>query len=387
MPHRFGGQGRRWAWLAPSTTRSSARGPPRPAFSGGGEERPDDGEWRLNRLAAIFGCAGKTLAPREQAFFREARPWGFILFARNIDSAAQVRALTLALREAVDDEDALVFVDQEGGRVQRLLPPLARRRRPAEAFGALYDRDPLTAAEAVRLNHQLIAGELRAVGLDADCAPCVDLLLPQTHAVIGDRAFGAEPARVSALGRAAMDGLMAGGVAPVIKHIPGHGRATADSHLDLPVVTTPLPVLEATDFQPFRALNDAPMAMTAHVVFTAVDPHACVTLSHRAIATVIRGHIGFDGLLMSDDLSMKALGGSFHERTAGAIAAGCDVVLHCNGDGAEMAAVAAAAPRLHGRAAERAGLARVAARAEQAFDAEAAEARLEALGLGGRLAA
>jgi beta-N-acetylhexosaminidase len=192
---------------------------------------------------------------------------------------------------------------------------------------------------------------------------------------------------VAALGRAALDGLLAGGVAPVIKHIPGHGRAAVDSHLDLPVVTTPLAVLEATDFQPFRALADAPMAMTAHVVFTDVDPDACVTLSHRAINTVIRGLIGFDGLLMSDDLSMHALGGSFEERTRRSIEAGCDVVLHCNGSAAEMQAVAQAAPQLHGRPAERAALARDVARRVLDFDPEAAEAHLAELGLGGRLAA
>jgi beta-N-acetylhexosaminidase len=280
-----------------------------------------------------------------------------------------------------------VFVDQEGGRVQRLKPPLARLRRPAEAFGALYARDPQAAAEAVRLNHRLIAHELTDLGFDADCAPCLDLRLPVTHAVIGDRAFGHEPSQVAMLGRAALDGLLAGGVAPVIKHIPGHGRAAVDSHLDLPVVTTPLAVLEATDFQPFRSIADAPMAMTAHVVFTDIDPDACVTLSHRAISTVIRGLIGFDGLLMSDDLSMRALGGSFEERTRRSIEAGCDVVLHCNGDAAEMRAVAQAAPALHGRAAERATDARDAARRVQAFDPEAAEAHLAELGLGGRLAA
>ena len=295
-----------------------------------------------------------------------------------------MRALNDELRAAADDPGALVFVDQEGGRVQRLKPPLARLRRPAEAFGALYDRDPMTAREAVTLNHRLLAGELRALGFDADCAPCIDLSLPEGHDVIGDRAFGRDPSRVSDLGRAAIDGRLAGGVAPVIKHIPGHGRATADSHHHLPVVTTPLNMLEATDFQPFRALADAPMAMTAHVVFTAVDPDACVTLSRHAVEQVIRGHIGFDGLLMSDDLSMKALGGAFQDRTRRAIRAGCDVALHCNGDMAEMTAVAEAAGELHGRAAERAHAARAAARREQAFDPEAAEARLAELGLAGR---
>ncbi|MDB5458405.1 MAG: Beta-hexosaminidase [Caulobacteraceae bacterium] len=341
----------------------------------------------MNHLAAIFGCAGPRLSAQEKAFFREVKPWGFILFARNIQTADQTRALIDDLRAAAGDDNALVFVDQEGGRVQRLKPPLARLRRPAQMFGALYARDPQGAVEAVTLNHQLIAHELRALGFDADCAPCVDLRLPETHAVIGDRAFGHDPSEISALGRAAMDGLLAGGVAPVIKHIPGHGRAMADSHMELPVVETPLGVLEATDFQPFKGLADAPMAMTAHVVFTAVDPDACVTLSHRAIETVVRGFIGFDGLLMSDDLSMHALGGSFEERTRLSIGAGCDVVLHCNGEPGEMHAIAKAAPRLHGRAAERAADARAVARREQSFDPQAAEARLAALGLDGREAA
>jgi beta-N-acetylhexosaminidase len=341
----------------------------------------------LSHLAAIFGCAGQQLSAEERAFFHDVKPWGFILFARNIATADQTRALIDDLRRAAGDEQTLVFVDQEGGRVQRLKPPLARLRRPAELFGALYARDPQVAVEAVTLNHQLIAHELRALGFDADCAPCIDLRLPETHDVIGDRAFGRDPSLVAALGRAAMDGLLAGGVAPVIKHIPGHGRAAADSHLELPVVRTSLAMLEATDFQPFRGLADAAMAMTAHVVFTAVDPDACVTLSHRAIETVVRGFIGFDGLLMSDDLSMHALGGAFEERTRRSIAAGCDVVLHCNGNPEEMRAIAGAAPHLIGRPAERAFDARAVARREQAFDPEAAEARLEALGLNGRLAA
>jgi len=337
--------------------------------------------------ACILGCADKALSADERAFFRDVRPWGFILFARNIDDADQTRALIDSLREAADDENALVFVDQEGGRVQRLKPPLARLRRPAELFGALYARDPQAALEAVRLNHRLIAEELRALGFDADCVPCLDIRVPETHQVIGDRSFGEDPNVIAALGRAALDGVLAGGVAPVLKHIPGHGRAMADSHLELPVVQTPLQVLEATDFAPFRALADAPMAMTAHVVFTAVDPDVCVTLSHRAINTVIRGHIGFDGLLMTDDLSMKALGGSFEERTRRSLEAGCDMVLHCNGDMAEMQAIASATPRLSGRPGERAALARSVARRTQPFDAAAAEAHLDSLGLAGRTAA
>ena len=336
--------------------------------------------------ACILGCAGEALTADERALFRDVRPWGFILFARNIVGADQTRALIESLREAADDEAAPVFVDQEGGRVQRLRPPLARRRRPADLFGALHRDRPEAAEEAVRLNHRLIAHELAALGFDADCAPCLDLRVPGAHDIIGDRSFGTDPNVVAALGRAAVDGLLAGGVAPEVKHIPGHGRAGADSHLALPVVDTPLEVLEQTDFAPFRALGDAPMAMTAHVVYSAVDPERCATLSHRVVGTVIRGHIGFDGLLMSDDLSMKALGGAFQDRTRGAIDAGCDVVLHCNGDMDEMRAVVEATPELAGRAAERAAEARAVARRVQPFDPDAAEARLADLGLDGHAA-
>jgi beta-N-acetylhexosaminidase len=346
----------------------------------------------MSPRACILGCEGVALGAEERAFFRDVRPWGFILFARNIGTADEVRALTAALREAVDDEDTAIFIDQEGGRVQRLKPPLARLRRPAALFGQLYARDPQAAVEAVTLNHRLLAHELAAVGVDADCAPCIDLLHPGAHGIIGDRAFGDDPATVSALGRAACDGLLAGGVAPVIKHIPGHGRAGVDSHLALPVVDASVAELEATDFQPFRAVADAPMAMTAHVVYSAVDPE-CVTVSHRAISTVIRGLIGFDGLLMSDDLSMKALGGDLAERARRSIEAGCDVVLHGNGAlvgepvrdlRAELRAVAEASPELAGKALERAEAARAVTRRSQPFDPEAAEARLAALGLDGR---
>lgn len=342
--------------------------------------------------ACILGCAGTRVLPDERAFFRDVRPWGFILFARNVETPDQIRRLVDELRRAADDDGALVFIDQEGGRVQRLKPPLARRRRPAALFGQLYARDPEAALEATYLNHRLLAHELTALGIDADCAPCLDLRCEGAHAVIGDRAFSDAPSAVAALGRAAVDGLLAGGVAPVIKHIPGHGRAAADSHYELPVVSTPEPVLEQTDFQPFRALGDAPMAMTGHVVFSAVDPHACATLSHRLIATVIRGHMAFEGLLMSDDLSMRALGGGLDERAQGAIAAGCDVVLHGNGALvgepvrdllSELKLVADAAPELAGASAERAAAARAAARRVQTFDPEAAEARLAELALDG----
>jgi beta-N-acetylhexosaminidase len=343
--------------------------------------------------ACILGCSGPTLSVDEAAFFRDARPWGFILFARNIESADQTRALIDALREAIDDEGAPVLVDQEGGRVQRLKPPLAKFRPPAARFGELYARDPEAAIEAVFLNHRLLAHELAALGLDADCAPCVDLIHAGAHALISDRAFGADIAQVSHLGRAAMDGLAAGGVAAIVKHIPGHGRATADSHYDLPVVDTAAADLAQTDFAPFRSLADAPMAMTAHVLYSAIDPDACATVSSRVIETAIRGEIGFDGLLMSDDLSMRALGGSLAERTRRSLEAGCDVVLHGNGAlvgepvrdlAAELKAIVDAAPSLSGKAAERARAARAAARRVQPFDPEAAEARLAELGLAGR---
>jgi beta-N-acetylhexosaminidase len=343
--------------------------------------------------ACILGCSGPELTADETAFFRDVRPWGFTLFGRNVVDAEQTRRLVDDLRAAAGDEDALVFIDQEGGRVQRLKPPLARLRRPAALFGQLYARSPERAREAVWLNHRLLAAELSAVGIDADFAPCVDLLHPGAHGVIGDRAFGDGVETVSVLGRAAVDGLLAGGVAPVVKHIPGHGRARVDSHVTLPHVETSLAELEETDFRPFRALADAPMAMTAHVVYAAVDAERCATVSHRLIGTVIRGHIGFDGLLMSDDLSMKALGGDLAERTRSSIAAGCDVVLHGNGAlvgepvrdlMGELRTIADHCGELSGRAAERAEAARAMARRAQAFDTEAAEARLAELGLEGR---
>ncbi len=350
----------------------------------------------MSHRACILGCQGQALTADEQAFFREVRPWGFILFARNIQGADQVRALTDGLRRAVDDADTLVFVDQEGGRVQRLRPPLAVLREPAGRFGELYQHNPESAVEAVFLNHRLMAEELSALGIDADCAPSLDLRHPGASGVIGDRAFADRASAVAALGRAAVDGLMAGGVAPVVKHMPGHGRAMADSHLETPVVDAPLDVLEATDFEPFRTLADTPMGMTAHVTFSEVDADTCVTVSRHAIETLIRGLIGFDGLLMSDDLSMKALGGDLHDRARRAVAAGCDLALHGNGAlvgepvrdlFAELGAVASACPELGGRSAERAEAARQSARRRQPFDRDGAVARLSALGLGGRIAA
>lgn len=304
--------------------------------------------------AAIYGVSGETLTPDEKAFLRDANPWGFILFGRNIDRPKQIIRLVNELRDCVGWE-APVFLDQEGGRVQRLKAPLWRAAPPAARFGELWDREPELALEAVRLNHRLLAQELRDLGMDCDCAPVVDLAIPGADAVIGDRAFHAEPGPIAEMARAAIAGMKDQGVAGVIKHIPGHGRADADSHFALPVVREDHETLHNTDFAAFRGVADAaPMAMTAHVTFTAIDPENCATLSRDVIAQIIRGDIGFDGLLMSDDLSMKALDGTLRQRGTKALSAGCDMLLHCNGDRAEMVEVAHAAITLSGKALERA---------------------------------
>jgi beta-N-acetylhexosaminidase len=305
----------------------------------------------VNTLAAIFGCSGPDLTPQEAAFFRAVRPWGFILFARNVETPAQVRRLTAALRETVGRDDAPILVDQEGGRVQRLKPPHWRAYPPGRLYGTL----PAAAqAATTRLGARLIADELADVGVNVDCLPVLDVADPTGHAVIGERAYGETPEVVATLGRAACEGLLAGGVLPVIKHMPGHGRARADSHVELPRVEASFAELEARDFAPFRALADMPMAMSAHVVYAAVDPDRPATLSKAVFDRVIRGAIGFDGLVMTDDLSMQALSGGFAERAQAAQAAGCDMVLHCNGDLSEMRAVAEGAAPLSGRAADRA---------------------------------
>lgn len=330
-------------------------------------------------LAAIFGCSGPKLTEAEAAFFRRVQPWGFILFGRNIVSPDQARSLTLDLRRCVGHQDVPILIDQEGGRVARLGPPHWRRYPPAHAFADLAQEDMRSACEMAWLGARLIAHDLRDLGVTVDCAPVLDTPAPGAHQIIGDRAYGDTPDLVALLGRAAADGLLAGGVAPVIKHIPGHGRAPADSHLDLPVVQASLAELEATDFVPFRALIDAPMAMTAHVIYAAVDSARPATVSPAMIEQVIRGHIGFGGLLMTDDLSMRALSGGFGERTRAALEAGCDLVLHCNGDPAEMEEVAAAARPLVGKAAARAksALDRVAEPSES-FDQEAERRRFDA---------
>jgi beta-N-acetylhexosaminidase len=326
-------------------------------------------------LALVSGCAGPSLGAEERAFLTDARPWGLILFKRNVVDRAQLRALADDFRAIVGRADAPVFIDQEGGRVQRMGPPHWSAYPAAARFAAT------TAPQrAAWLSARLIAADLLEVGISVDCAPVLDVADPQMHAVIGARAFSASPDQVVALGRAYCDGLLAGGVVPVIKHMPGHGRAKADSHLELPVVTASRQALASRDFVPFAALADAPIAMTAHVVFTAIDAGAPATTSRRVVSEIMRGALGFDGLILSDDLSMKALGGSFGERTRAVFAAGLDVALHCNGDLTEARAVVAQTPELTGEALRRAdaALARVAG-GPQTFDAAAGRAELEAL--------
>lgn len=287
----------------------------------------------------IYGLSGLSLAPDERAFFRDADPLGYILFGRNIGDRTQLRALTDSLRDMSGRADLPILIDQEGGRVARLKPPVWPQYPPAVAFDRLYDVAPISAIEAVRANAQAIGLMLAELGINVDCAPLLDVLQGDTSAVIGDRAFGREPMRVAALGRAMLDGLRRSGVVGVIKHMPGHGRARADSHLELPRVSVGDSALEI-DLAPFVQLRTAPIGMTCHVVFEAWDAAHPATLSPTVIADVIRGRIGFDGLLLTDDIDMKALSGSAGEKAAAALAAGCDVVLDCWGRMDEMVDIA-----------------------------------------------
>ena len=334
--------------------------------------------------AFIAGCAGPELGAEERAFFREAKPWGLIVFRRNCVAPEQLKSLTAEFRAAVGRKNAPVFVDQEGGRVQRLGPPSNAWRKypPPRAFGDLYETDPVTALRTARHAGRLMGEDLIAAGITADCVPVLDVPQPGAHDVIGDRAYSLRAEAVIALARAHMAGLAAAGVLPVIKHIPGHGRAQADSHLALPVVEAKLAELRACDFIPFSAFADVPMAMTAHLVYTVIDKTAPATQSRKVVQRIIRKELAFDGLLMTDDLSMKALSGSFTEKTRAALAAGCDIVLHCNGQISEMAEVAAAAGHLKGRALRRARAALKWVRKPQPFDRKAALADLEALATG-----
>jgi len=306
--------------------------------------------------AFITGISGPALTGEERAFLRDAEPWGFILFRRNVESPEALRHLIDDVRTTLG-RAAPALIDQEGGRVQRLGPPHWPAYPPGAAYGAIYDRDQEAGLAAARLGARLIAADLAALGIDVDCLPIADVPVAGADRVVGDRAYGNEPAKVAAIAGAIAAGLADGGVLPVLKHIPGHGRATADSHQKLPVVTASRADLEATDFAAFRPLVALPMAMTAHVVFTAIDPVAPATISATIVRDVIRDSIGFQGLLMTDDISMGALSGTVGKRTGAAIAAGCDVVLHCNGEMPEMLAVAAEAPALAGEALRRAAAA------------------------------
>jgi len=330
-------------------------------------------------LAAIFGCAGRRPTAAERALFQATRPLGFILFRRNIETPEQVADLVADLRTLADHPDVLVLIDQEGGRVRRMGPPHWRAAPPQGTFVPVYRRDPPAGREAVRLNARLIAHDLHAMGIDVDCLPLLDVPDPDGHDIIGDRAFGDDPEGVADLGRACIDGLLAGGVLPVIKHLPGHGRARADSHESLPVVEACRADLERVDFAPFRAHADAVLGMTAHVVYDALDPGVPATLSGPTINDVIRGHIGFDGLLMTDDVSMKALDGDYAMRARRSLEAGCDVVLHCNGDMAEMRAVAEGCRPLDAQGLRRLSRARAALRPPEPLDPAAAMARLAEL--------
>ncbi len=333
--------------------------------------------------AFIIGLAGLTISASERAFLRQTSPWGLIIFRRNVSTPQQVAELTRSFRDILGWE-APVLVDQEGGRVQRLGPPHWLAYPAGARYGELYDREPEMGLAAARLAGHLLAADLRPLGIDVDCLPLADMPVAGGDPVIGDRAYGERPDKVASLAGAVARGLQNGGVLPVLKHLPGHGRATADSHAQLPVVNTDRATLEATDFAAFRPLAGLPLGMTAHVVFSAIDPVAPATTSATIVAEVIRGFIGFKGLLMSDDLSMGALSGSLSERTRAALAAGCDLALHCNGRIGEMHAVADAAPVLSGTAAERARAALASRSAPSEFDIEAARAVFLAMVAGER---
>ncbi len=325
----------------------------------------------------IFGCAGLTLSRAETDFFAAENPYGFILFRRNIDNPGQVRQLVAALRSAVGRADASVLIDQEGGRVARLGPPYWPKLPPARAIGILSETSPAMGLAAARASGRVIGAMLKDLNIDVVCAPVADLLLPETHAVIGDRAYASGPIRVAQLARAMCEGLNDAGVTPIVKHSPGHGRAEADSHLSLPRIATSEALLSQTDFAAFRALADTPWAMVAHCVYSAIDPDRPASTSPHVIARTIRGSIGFDGVLIADDIGMKALRGSLAANAAATLEAGCDLTLHCSGDLAEMIEIAPAVALLTGDALRR--LAVIYPKAKIAFDIRAEQAILDDL--------
>ncbi|MFK4823861.1 beta-N-acetylhexosaminidase [Paenochrobactrum sp. BZR 588] len=307
--------------------------------------------------AMIAGVAGTELSAEEFSFFREVNPWGAILFTRNVESIEQLNELTTSLCDATGRSDLPIFVDQEGGRVQRLRPPLASNYPSARMIGDVYKRNAEQGLRAAWLLGRLHAFDLLSVGINVNCMPVLDVPVEGAHEVIGDRAYAYDPEIVTLLGRQTAEGLLAGGVLPVVKHMPGHGRAFCDTHKELARVNVPLADLVAHDFVPFKALNDLPMAMTAHVVFETIDPELPATLSDTVIRTIIRDVLEFDGLVMSDDISMKALSGDLGDLAEAIITAGCDIVLHCSGDIEEMQKVAARTIALEGKAKRRADLA------------------------------
>lgn len=331
------------------------------------------------RSALITGLFGKLLTDDEAAFLKSSRPCGIILFSRNCESHQQIRTLISAAKEAVGAADLLVLIDQEGGRVQRLRPPLGRALPAASAYAAIFAQDERAACRAAKSAARLVAEDLASLGINTDCAPVLDVPVAGSHAIIGDRAYGATPEQVAKIGRAVAEGFIGQGMLPVIKHIPGHGRAMEDSHYDLPVVTASREELSRTDFEAFRLMADMPVAMTAHVVFTTIDKDNPASTSSIVTRDVIRGEIGFDGLLMSDDLSMKALSGSIRLRAEAVIDAGSDLALHCNGDLSEMQQAAAGVPRLEGRARERFEKALAITEQRRTFNVAKAEADLAAV--------
>ncbi len=288
----------------------------------------------------IFGCESHRLTGWEKGFFSEINPYGFILFARNCDTPEQIKNLISELRELSGRDDLPVLVDQEGGRVARLRPPHWRRTPPAAVFGKLYETDQEKALRAAYINACLISHELIELGFTADCAPVLDLTIPGAHEIVGDRSYGATPEKVAAIGRSVSQGFLDSGIMPVVKHIPGHGRAMVDSHKELPRVETSKIELASSDFEAFKLMRDAPWGMTAHVIYEDIDPDNIATVSEKVIKDIIRGEIGFEGILLSDDLSMKAMHGTYEERARAALSSGCDLALHCNGDQIEMQAVA-----------------------------------------------
>ncbi len=331
----------------------------------------------MSELAVILGLSGPKLTAAERAFFRDANPWGVILFSRNVENPEQVKRLTSDIRETLG-RNCLIFVDQEGGRVQRLKAPHWRPYPAGAVFQTLYAQNPAWGQRAAYLSYRLIADDLRQVGITADCAPVLDIPQENADPIISDRAFGTQPVQVIDIAHAVMAGLMNGGVAPVIKHIPGHGRAEVDSHKALPRIKVSRQTLEQTDFIPFRALHDAPMAMTAHAVYEC-NSRSAVTVSKKSFTELIRAAIGFNGLVMSDDLDMKALKGGLTRKTERALAAGCDIALQCSGNLHDMVLVAKGAKILTGRAKHRAMVADYCAEHVDAFDRKSAEAEFDVL--------